>query len=407
MRGTDRARLSLALAAILVAIAPAVAQEGEGRARRLERQINDARARDKLLLQDRAALAREVESLQAETTAAAAALQTTEGQVERLSLQLDQTEAQGRHLQEGLSRRRERLAELVLAVERLARVPREALLLRDQAPLDAARAGRLLAHAVPALDAEAATMRRELAALASLRQRLDRERATLEASRERLAGEREGLEKLVERRTRLVAALDVERAALAVRTERMGRELGSVRELLEKLAAEKLAARQRAAEEAERQRQESARAEAAAIARLPARPFREARGLARPPVEGALIRAWGSVGPSGQAERGHSYQTAPNATIVSPWHGTIAYAGLFRGYGVILIVETSDGYHWLIAGMGRLDVGPGQAVRAGEPVGTATKGGPDKPLVYVELRRGGQPIDPGPWLAAPNGKVSG
>ena len=93
--------------------------------------------------------------------------------------------------------------------------------------------------------------------------------------------------------------------------------------------------------------------------------------------------------------------------VVSPWHGTIAYAGLFRGYGVILIVETSDGYHWLIAGLGRLDVGPGQTVRAGEPVGTASNGGPDKPLVYVELRRSGQPIDPGPWLAAPNGKVSG
>ena len=391
MRASDRATffaVALALAAALAG--NATAQTADTRARQLERQLNDAKSRDKLLLQDRQALARELGQLQDETSAAAATIQTTETAVVALELRLTDLERQQAQFEATLVNRRERLAELVLAVERLARVPREALLLRDQAPLDAARTGRLLAYAVPAIDSEATLLRGEVAALTATRTELARERVRLAGARESLAGERARLDELIERRKRLVALLDAERAALALRSERVGRDLGSVRELLEKLAAEKLAA--------ERNRQ-------AAIAA--SRPFAEARGRARAPVDGPLLQGWGAPGEGGQPQRGVTFAAAPAGTIVAPWHGTIVYAGPFRGYGVILILESSDGYHWLISGLGRLDVAPGQAVRSGEPVGLATTGGRSNPVVYVELRRHGQPIDPGPWLTAPSGKVSG
>jgi septal ring factor EnvC (AmiA/AmiB activator) len=72
-----------------------------------------------------------------------------------------------------------------------------------------------------------------------------------------------------------------------------------------------------------------------------------------------------------------------------------------------LIVDSGDGYHWFVTGFGRLDVAPGQPVRAGEPVGQAPGAGAARPVVYVELRRNGQPVDPAPWVALPNGKVGG
>ncbi|MFZ9416921.1 MAG: peptidoglycan DD-metalloendopeptidase family protein, partial [Alphaproteobacteria bacterium] len=138
-----------------------------------------------------------------------------------------------------------------------------------------------------------------------------------------------------------------------------------------------------------------------------ARPFAEARGRARPPAAGRLVANWGQPDAGGTASRGMALEVAPEATIVSPWHGTIAYAGPFRGYGVILIVDSGDGYHWFVTGFGRLDVAPGQPVRAGEPVGQAPGAGAARPVVYVELRRNGQPVDPAPWVALPNGKVGG
>ena len=65
------------------------------------------------------------------------------------------------------------------------------------------------------------------------------------------------------------------------------------------------------------------------------------------------------------------------------------------------------GYHAVLAGLDRLDTPVGEAVQAGEPVGVMPgwdpkagdpKGGGGRPGLYVELRRGGQPVDPSPWL---------
>jgi septal ring factor EnvC (AmiA/AmiB activator) len=164
----------------------------------------------------------------------------------------------------------------------------------------------------------------------------------------------------------------------------------------------------RAAERARAEAEALAAAQAAAAAAATlARPFADALGRAHPPVEGRMLGGWGDADGNGRIRRGISLAAKPFATVVAPWHGTIAYAGPFRGYGAILIVESSDGYHWFIAGLDRLDVAHGQAVLAGEPVGRVGAAGRPDPTIYVELRRNGQPIDPGPWLAAPNGRMSG
>jgi septal ring factor EnvC (AmiA/AmiB activator) len=83
------------------------------------------------------------------------------------------------------------------------------------------------------------------------------------------------------------------------------------------------------------------------------------------------------------------------------------FAGPFRGYGLILIVEHPNGYHSLIAGLGRIDTKVGQRVLAGEPLGvmgTPPDGNPD---LYFELRRNGQPINPQRGLPASDGKGQG
>jgi septal ring factor EnvC (AmiA/AmiB activator) len=71
-----------------------------------------------------------------------------------------------------------------------------------------------------------------------------------------------------------------------------------------------------------------------------------------------------------------------------------------------LIIEHGDGYHSLLAGLERIDVTVGQVLVAGEPVGIV-KSGEEKPSLYLELRRNGQPIDPLPWLSPRDEKVTG
>jgi septal ring factor EnvC (AmiA/AmiB activator) len=92
----------------------------------------------------------------------------------------------------------------------------------------------------------------------------------------------------------------------------------------------------------------------------------------------------------------------------------VAYADKFRTYGQLLIINAGGGYHILLAGMQRIDVNVGQFVLAGEPVaamgvkapGKGDKTG-DQQVLYVEFRKDGQPIDPGPWWAKSPERVQG
>jgi septal ring factor EnvC (AmiA/AmiB activator) len=117
--------------------------------------------------------------------------------------------------------------------------------------------------------------------------------------------------------------------------------------------------------------------------------------------------SFGQPGDGGQPHRGLTIEARPGARLVAPLDGKIVFAGPFRTYGLILIIEHSEGYHTLLAGLGRIDGTVGQTVSTGEPVGIAGSAETGNPSIYVELRRNGQPIDPLPWLAPRNEKVSG
>jgi septal ring factor EnvC (AmiA/AmiB activator) len=93
--------------------------------------------------------------------------------------------------------------------------------------------------------------------------------------------------------------------------------------------------------------------------------------------------------------------------VVAPYDGRVRYAGTFRRYGQILIIEHGERYHTILAGLDRIDAVAGQWVLAGEPVGVMSRGESSGPVLYLELRRSGQPINPLPWLATTSDKVQG
>ncbi|MGH6942931.1 MAG: murein hydrolase activator EnvC family protein, partial [Geminicoccaceae bacterium] len=97
----------------------------------------------------------------------------------------------------------------------------------------------------------------------------------------------------------------------------------------------------------------------------------------------------------------------PGQAVVAPTAGRVVFAGPFRSYGLLLIIEQEREYHTLLWGFSRLDVVAGDTVRAGQIVGTmAADGNPDAKL-HVELRRNGQPVSPSLWLAGSSSKVRG
>lgn len=143
----------------------------------------------------------------------------------------------------------------------------------------------------------------------------------------------------------------------------------------------------------------------------PAIAFHQARGRLPLPAHGQRVLNFGEKTSYGHPSKGIVLETRPGAQITSPCDGWIIYAGEFRSYGQLLIINAGGGYHVLLAGLSRIDVEYGQFVLAAEPVGTMSGaisgGGPARevknetntPVLYVELRKDGRPIDPSPWWA--------
>ncbi|MEM8949445.1 MAG: peptidoglycan DD-metalloendopeptidase family protein [Pseudomonadota bacterium] len=95
----------------------------------------------------------------------------------------------------------------------------------------------------------------------------------------------------------------------------------------------------------------------------------------------------------------------PNQRVAAPDDGRVVFAGDFRSYGLLLIIEHGNGYHTLLWGFSSLDIEFGDTVQAGQIVGIV-KDGPS-PKLHIELRRNGQPVSPEVWLAASNSGVKG
>jgi septal ring factor EnvC (AmiA/AmiB activator) len=154
----------------------------------------------------------------------------------------------------------------------------------------------------------------------------------------------------------------------------------------------------------------------------PAIAFASAKGLLAMPVNGIRLRNYGAADGVGGIEKGISLAARAGAQVTTPCDGWVVYSGPFRSYGQLLILNAGGGYHILIAGMERISVNIGQFVLAGEPIavmGASSRvasvlaaatptANASQPVLYIEFRKDGTPIDPGPWWAANEGeKVRG
>jgi len=230
-----------------------------------------------------------------------------------------------------------------------------------------------------------------------------------------------------------VTALTEERQKKQLETERtldaerqktlaLARQVDNLKDLIGKVE-QGLDASSRAARAAERSAEaKDDRIDLAALndpGRLvPAITFAAARGRLPLPVNGSRIRDFGASDRLGGTEKGISIATRASAQVTSPCDSWVVYAGPFRNYGQVLILNAGGGYHVVLAGMDRISVNVGQFVLTGEPVAVmagspgsqaaALASSPDKSVLYVEFRKDGTPIDPSPWWAASKGeKVRG
>lgn len=116
------------------------------------------------------------------------------------------------------------------------------------------------------------------------------------------------------------------------------------------------------------------------------------------PVTGRMIAGFGALDASGSGlglSQGLTLSPREGAQIVSPAEGRVAFAGAYRGYGQIVIIEHEGGWTSLVTGLERSDVEVGEVLVGGSPLGVAGSG---RPVVTLELRRNGKPVNPLPYV---------
>lgn len=388
--------IAAAIAALFLMFPPAVAADDtatEGKLKAVERALDEGRKKKQQIDRQAEELEREVLDLRASLITTAAAAQREEKIVSRLERALAAYEIEERARQAGLVQRKVALAATLAALERLAYLPPEILLISRTSAIDAIRSSRLLSAVVPALEAEARALGAELTALKSLREEIAAKQIGLIEANNRLVKEQRALDRLLKRKAgRQSHILEASRTQQE-RLARLAAEAKDLRALLDKIGRDE--------DEDERRERESA------LATLPLKPFSAARGAMPFPVAGELVLRFGEVTEFGTTSKGISLATRAGAQVIAPHDGRVVFAGPFRSYGQLLIIAHSEGYHTLIAGMARIETVVGQWLLAGEPVGRMDDAGRSQPTLYVELRRAGEPINPLPWLAASEGKVKG
>ncbi|MEQ9145921.1 MAG: peptidoglycan DD-metalloendopeptidase family protein [Parvibaculaceae bacterium] len=414
------------LTAAWLIILPVSAEETDpARLKELESEIGDRVERRQALEAEADALAKEVDRIRQRLIDAAARVQARERDVTDSETRIAGLEAAQAVLLARLEARRKELTDTLAALQRLDRNPPPALAVKPDDAVSAMRSALLLSTIVPDLEADARDIRQRLEELEKVRLSLVEERETFDAASLELSEERAELNRLLEAKLTAEAAVRSKAEQEAAALARLSREASDLKDLIERLEARALSrtpaprptpSTTATAPEPPSSRPDRSAARESVVAALPGRQFSASRGLIRPPVEGISVRTFGSDDGAGGTIQGVYLESRPGASVTAPFDGRIAFAGPFRRYGQLLILEVGEGYHLLLAGMVRIDGVVGQNVLAGEPVGimgeTARtddpqRSGTDKPVLYIELRRNGNPVDPEPWFVESDRKARG
>lgn len=371
------------------------------RLRELESSLKKGHAERDRLKQRVEDLTRELDKLRTDTVTVArsaqeyeSALSKQEGRLEALGIMESEKTA-------ALIARQKQLSDIAVALQRLSRRPPEALIAEPADPNDTVRTAILLRSLTPKIEASAHELRLDLDSLRTIRAEIGAERLKHSATVGQLSNEHKRLQSMVARKAELQRKTQDQTQATEKRLQTMASEAKDLRDLMARLEAER---HRRAAEAA---RMQAARP-AAGIEKGGQNTalISTTKGKLPYPARGRIVTAYGARDASGSPSKGIYIETRAGAQVILPFGGQVAFSGPFRGYGQLLIIEHSEGYHTLLSGMSRIDCRAGQQLVAGEPVGAMPeKDG--KPLLYFEMRKGGQPVNPMVWLTTHKDKASG
>ncbi len=353
-----------------------------------------AALRRSAVLEAQASAARdEADRLKKRSAALAARIQSAEADIDAAEARVALVSRRLADQQTRLADQQQPLLALTASLQQLSRRPPVSVLAQPGSLRDMVHARAVLDAVMPVIQERTAGVRQELARLRTTQQQQRVALQALSASKAQLAERRDALTRL-ENEGRLRSRDLMSSAQLeADRALGLGEKARDIVDLMDALEADAAVRGELADLSGPLPRPaDPARAapQAAPVAPAASRDADLGAGAYRLPVVGRIVAGLGEVNDSGVRSRGITVATQPGGQVVAPAAGRVSFAGDYRGYGKIVIIDHGGGWTSLITGMIALSVSVGDTLDAGAPVGRA---GSDDSRITVELRRAGRPVD--------------
>lgn len=382
----------------------------------MEKKVQQQNLEHKKLQAQATQISLELTEVSQEMVKAAKLIQNNEDKISRMEKELTELQKDLQSATEGFLIEDENLIKTLAALQNLAMKPTEALFVQPLSPVEIIRSAILLRETVPYLEGNARQIRTELQKIENKKQLVEKQVAQITAQKRLLEKDHEKMKQLVQKKSKIRNMVEIKSVQAKKQVDKLASQANDLRDLLNKLEEENRIKKQK--EEAERKRlaalhaeEERRMAEEKKVAQTQradliksnseviteiGKNFIKAKGQLPMPARGNIVTAFGEEQNKGVVSKGIIIKTRNMAQVTAPFDGSVIFAGPFRGYGNLIIIEHGKGYLSLLAGLDSIDCDLGQMLLAGEPVGQMPDSREAK--LYVELRHNNQPINPLLWM---------
>ena len=356
-------------------------------------------------------LKEELKNVNQKMIAAAKKIQNGEDELRKKQEELEVLQKHLNESEEKFNSENDMLIETLAALQNLALRPSEAVLVQPLSPVEVMRSSILLRGSVHALESRASSIRQSIEDISNQKKQIASRLQDLEKDNKILAQQQEDMKKLSQKKSTMYSQISSKSEEAKKKADMLASQAHNLRDLLEKLEKQKEITRRQMAEKArlareqaaDKMRKENHGLEASyeaennvTVPETPVTGFSKAKGRLSRPARGPLVTAFHSELSKGVVSNGIDIKTAAKAQVIAPFDGTVIYAGPFKNFANLVIIDHGEGYTSLLSGLGETDTEVGQSLLAGEPVGTMPADTNSK--LHMEIRKNNHPVDPNEWI---------
>lgn len=386
--------------AVLILMTGAFAQSVDpDRLDELSERAAIEKAKEDAIKKDREIVSGELGRLKQNLTKIAAEANAYEREGRQIELHLTALQSKERRLKSDIYGDRQALIKLLAALQRIESNPPPALAVSPEDAADAARAGRLMSTVSAELKIRSDGLVVKLEDLNRVEVSIRAQQDVLEKTEAKLESRRQSIKSKVNEKSKLEKALSQDQAVVRRRVAALAAEADTLRDLIQQFEQSTRMVTPRLKPKKGAPPPKTARTPRrtsvpAAPLKLPKgiKPFATAKGHITTPVTGRVSKSYTA------ARKGLTVSTREKAQVVSPYAGRVEFSGPFKNYDNVVILNVGGGYFMLLTGLGEIYVESKEMVAAGEPLGLMPFNTQARPELYIELRKGGQTINPTPWF---------